>query len=71
MPKHEQEIVDLVPGEGGVYSTESTRHSKPKTKPESKKKNDNVKQFFEGMDSGLDFVEEINKRVTRIMKLKH
>lgn len=70
MPKNEQEIVDLVPSEGGVYSTESTRHSKPKVKLESKKKNDNVEQLFEGMDLGLDFVEGISKRISRLMKLK-
>ena len=70
----DKEIVDLVPGEGGVYSTESTRHSKPKE--ESKKlnkkndNNDNVERLFEGMDLGLDFVESISKRIERILKLR-
>ena len=44
----DKEIVDLVPGEGGVYSTGSTRHSKPIKKEEEKPLPDNVMNFFSG-----------------------
>ena len=65
----DKEIVDLVPGEGGVYTPKGgTHHSKPQDKP--KKKNDNMKQLFEGMDLGLDFVEGMSKRIGRLLKLK-
>lgn len=66
----DKEIVDLVPGEGGVYSTESTRHSKPIKKEEEKPLPDNVMNFFSGIDMGLQFLEGVDKRVKRMMKLK-
>lgn len=67
----DKEIVDLVPGEGGVYSTESTRHSKPiKKEEEEKPLPDNVMNFFLGIDVGLQFLEGVDKRVKRMMKLK-
>ena len=66
----DKEIVDLVPGEGGVYSTESTRHSKPIKEEEEKPLPDNIKNFFSGIDIGLSFLEGVDKRVKRMMKLK-
>ena len=67
----DKEIVDLVPGEGGVYSTESTRHSKSiKKEEEEKPLPDNIMNFFSGIDIGLSFLEGVDKRVKRMMKLK-
>lgn len=73
MSKHEQEIVDLVPSEDGVYSPKGTRHNhKKEVKEEQKEKPlpDNVVNFFSGIDMGLQFLEGIDKRISRMLKLK-
>lgn len=71
--KKEQEIVDLVPSKGGVYSTKSTHHSKLKEEKQiekPKKVYENMDEFFNGMDAGLDFVEGMSKRISRMLKLR-
>lgn len=67
-------IIDLKPGKDGVYSEEGKHRPMPvpvKGKKKTQKPNtDNMNQFFTGMDLGLDFVEGMQKRINRIMKLK-
>lgn len=66
-----KEIVDLVPGKGGVYTPKGgTHHSKPIKEEEEKPLPDNVMNFFSGIDMGLQFLEGVDKRVKRMMKLK-
>lgn len=79
-------IIDLEMGEDGTYSEKSVLPSKPiKKYPKKvignstiaknfKKKKDtvpaNVDEFFNGLDCGLSFVEELSSRVNRIMNLR-
>lgn len=38
---------------------------------DEKKANNNVQQFFDGMDMGLSFFENLQKRIDRTVNLKH
>lgn len=75
MSEKEKEIVDLIPSEDGVYSTKGTRHltttKKKASKPEKIEKTyKNMNDFFEGMDAGLSFLEGMDSRLKRLMKIK-
>lgn len=64
----EKDVVDLVQGKDGIYCAENTP---VKIKVNQQKKlNNNMDQFFNGMDLGLDFVEGMQRRVKRILKLR-
>lgn len=76
----EKEIVDLIPSEGGVYSIESRHHPvlkkrdskfpKPKYVKHAPVSRENIDEFFDGMDVGLDFLEGMQKRIGRMLKLR-
>jgi hypothetical protein len=75
MSEKEKDIVDLIPSEDGVYSTKDTRHlttvkKKVSKEKEVKKTYKNMDDFFEGVDAGLDFLEGMDKRLKRILKLR-
>ena len=70
MSKKKEEIVDLIPSEDGVYSTESRHCPVPIKDEKPKKANKNLEEFFDGMDIGLEFVEGMSKRVSRMLKLR-
>lgn len=76
-------IVDLVMGEDGTYSEKGTGPSTRKKSShiggkkiaeafKSKKDTEppNVDEFFSGVDSGLNFVENVNRRLNRFMGLR-
>jgi hypothetical protein len=66
--------ITLVKGEDGVYSEEDKPYFHSPIIRESKKKkeykSDNVEEFFAGIDAGLDFVEGMNKRIKRMLKIR-
>ena len=66
----DKEIVDLVPGEGGVYTPKGGTHHTESQKESKEEIPDNIKNFFSGIDIGLSFLEGVDKRVKRMMKLK-
>jgi len=76
-------VVDLVMGEDGTYSERGTGPSPNKKSShiggkkiaeafKSKKDTEppNVTEFFNGIDSGLDFVENVNHRLGRFLDLR-
>lgn len=54
--------ITLVKGKDGVYSEPNTNVGK------KKKADKKVEEFFEGMDKGLDFLEGLESRLSRIFK---
>lgn len=77
--KDKKDIIDLVQGSDGSYEVKERGLVKAKPikknypvpkQPKQQKRNENVESFFQGMDLGLDFLEGVSKRVTRIMKLR-
>lgn len=68
----DDKILDLIQSENGVYTPKGgTRHSKSiKKEEEEKPLPDNIMNFFSGIDIGLSFLEGVDKRVKRMMKLK-
>lgn len=65
MRKKDNEI-ELVKGKDGIYC-ERSELRETKTK---KKTYENMDQFFEGVDAGLDFLEKVEERAKRFFKLK-
>ena len=74
MNKENDNIVDLVPSKDGVYEPKgSTSHPvqvKEEPKPTGKRGPNQLGDFLAGLDAGLDFVEGIEKRAARLLKLK-
>lgn len=64
-----KDIIDLVPDDEGIYGPKDIQ-IKPKIRKKKEYKSNNVDEFFEGIDVGLDFVEGMQKRVKRMMGLK-
>lgn len=76
--KSNEDIVDLVAGKDGVYSTESKHHPVPKKRDNKLPKyvkrapvsRENMDEFFDGMDVGLEFLEGMQSRIDRMFKLR-
>lgn len=69
----EKEIVDLVPCSDGTYSIKEEKKKTEKKcpgikPPQPQYSKENMNQFFMGMDAGIDFVANMEKRVKKLMK---
>ena len=74
MSKENDNIVDLVPTQDGGYAPKDIHHpvqvKNKEPQPTGKRGTNQLGDFLAGLDAGLDFVEGIEKRAERLLKLK-
>lgn len=71
---NQSKIVDLEMGADGAYTPKNVKAQKPcepvHKKQEMKHVTNQADEFLSGLDEGLDFVENISRRVDRMFKLR-